>query len=85
MSMTRTINSEHLWAAGMELLRAVHLWTGRRYRRAVIRHALARIGRQIVAERRAQARLEKLKRRKPKAEVRGLEAGLSKGTKRRAI
>ena len=85
MNITRTINSEHLWAAGVGLLRAVHLWTGRQYRRAVIRHELRRIGREIVAERRARDRGEKLRLGKRKAEVRGPGAGRSEGTKRPAI
>jgi hypothetical protein len=95
MNITRTINSEHLWVVGVGLLRAVHLWTGRQYRRAVLRHALARIGREIAAERSARDRRQKLilgpafawlrRGKKLKAEIRGLGAGCSEGTKRRAI
>jgi len=47
MSIARTIISEPLRAAGVGLLRAVHCWTGRHYRRAVIRRELRRIGREI--------------------------------------
>jgi hypothetical protein len=85
MNIRRTMNSEHLWAAGVGLLRAVHLWTGRKYRRAVVRHALVRIGRQIAAEGTAQACGETLKLGKSEAEARGLGAGCGKGTKSDAI
>ena len=68
--MTRTMKNEYLWAAGVGLLRAVHLWTGRQYRRALIRRELRRIGRQMVAERRAREQVEKRKLGKRKAEIR---------------
>jgi hypothetical protein len=48
----------------------VHLWTGRQYRRALIRRELRRIGRQMVAERRARDQVEKRKLGKRKAEIR---------------
>ena len=70
MNITRTINSEHVRAVGVDLLRAVHLWTGRQYRRALIWRELRRIGREIVAERKARDRVEKLK-----SEGLGLGAG----------
>jgi hypothetical protein len=79
------MNSEHLWAAGVGLLRAVHLWTGRQYRRAMIRHELRRIGREIVAERRAREQGEKLKLGKQKAEIKGGGPGQSERTKSQAI
>ena len=72
-------------AVGVDLLRAVHLWTGRQYRRAVIRRELRRIGRQIAAERKARDRAEKLKCQKLKGEIRGLGAGCREGTKSQAI
>jgi hypothetical protein len=50
------MKTELFWAAAMGLLRAVHLWTGRQYRRAQVRHALRQIGQEIVAERRARGR-----------------------------
>ena len=53
-------------------MRAVNLWSGRHYRRAVLRHALRRIGREIVAERKAREQGEKLKAGKRKAEIRAL-------------
>jgi len=39
---------------GVGLLRAVHFWTGRHYRRAMLRGELKRIGQEIAAERRAR-------------------------------
>lgn len=38
----------------VEFLRAVHGWSGRQYRRQVIRRELRRIDRMVVAERRAR-------------------------------
>jgi hypothetical protein len=74
------MNNEPLGALGIGLLRAVHLWSERHYHRAMMRHALARIGREIVAERRAQARLKKLESGKLAAEVRGPRTGCAKAT-----
>jgi hypothetical protein len=85
MNITRTINSEHLWAVRVGLLRAVHFWTGRQYRRAVLRHALARIGREIAAEGSARDRRQKLILGSRKAEIRGLGAGCGEESKARAI
>ena len=82
---TTTMSNEHLWAAGVGLLRAVHVWTGRQYRRAVMRRALRRIGREIVAERKAREQGEKLKSGKRKAEIRALGVGRSEGSKGQAI
>jgi len=66
------------------LLRAVHLWTGRQYRRAVLRHALRQIGRQIAAERRARDRGEEPKLGKREVEIRRLGVGRSTGPKGKA-
>jgi len=44
------------WALGIGLLRRVHLWTGRQYRWAMLRHALQEIGRQLAVERKARER-----------------------------
>ena len=85
MSIARTIISEPLRAMGVGLLRAVHCWTGRHYRRAVIRRALRRIGREIEAERRARDRAEKLNCQKLKTEIRRLGVGCRKGTKSLAV
>lgn len=85
MNITRTMNSEHLWAAGMVLLRVVHLWTGRQYRRAMIRHELRRIGREIVAERMARARAEEANSEGLKPGTRRLENRCGGGAKRRTI
>ena len=73
------MKNEYLWAAGVGLLRAVHLWTGRQYRRAVLRQALRRIGRELVAERRAR------KPGKLKAETKGIGPGQNEGTEARGI
>ena len=70
MSVTRTIKSGPWRGLGVDLLRAVHLWTGRQYRRALIRRELRRIGRQMVGERRARDQVEKRKLGKRKAEIR---------------
>ena len=70
---------------GVDLLRAVHLWTGRQYRRALIRRELRRIGREILAERRAKERGEKLELGKQEAEVKGVGPGQSEGSKGQAI
>ena len=67
----------------MGLLRAVHLWTGRQYRRPMIRHELKRIGREIVAERRVRERVEKVKLEKLKAGTRRLGSWCSDGAKSR--
>lgn len=75
-----TVNGELLRGVGLHLLRAMHVWTGRRYHRAVIRRELKRIGRKIAAERRARERAEELK-----AEMRGPGADCGEGMKRRAI
>ncbi len=75
------MGGERLWGAGVGLLRAVHLWTGRHYRRAVMRHALRRIGQELVAERRAREQEEKLKTQKRKAGVGRVGVGCSKGPK----
>ena len=79
------MNSPCLWAAGVSLLRAVDLWTGRQYRRAMIRHELRRIGREIVAERRAREQGEKLKLGEQKAEIKRGGPGQSERTKSQAI
>ena len=84
MSMTPTIIGEPLRTAGLGLLRAVNLWSGRHYRRAVLRRELRRIGREIVAERKAREQGEKLKSGKRKAEIRALGVGRSEGTNRPA-
>jgi hypothetical protein len=85
MNITRTIKSEPLRAVGVHLLRAVHLWSGRQYRRAVIRRELRRIGREIAVERKARERGEKLKLGKQKAEIREPGAGCGKGSNGQAI
>ena len=85
MSATRTIKNEPLRGLGVDLLRAVHLWTGRAYRRALVRRELRRIGRQVVAERRAGEQGEKLKAEKLKAETKGVGPGQSEGRKCQAI
>jgi len=79
MCITRTIISEPLRAIGVGLWRAAHYWTGRHYRRALIRRELRRIGRQIAAERSARDRAAK-----PNAEIRGQGADCGEGTKRQA-
>jgi len=53
-------------------LRAVHLWSGRQYRRAMLRGALKRIGREMAAERKARERAGKTRFEKLKAGVRRL-------------
>ena len=68
MTMTKTIKSNPLRAAGVGLLRAVHVWTGRRYRRAMLRRALRQIGREIVED-------EKLKLGRLKAEIKPPTSG----------
>ncbi len=69
----------------MDLLRAVHMWTGRQYRRALIRRELRRIGREILAERRAKERGEKPEIGKQKPGVKGVGPGQSEGSKGQAI
>jgi len=54
MSVTRIIKNAPLRGMGVGLLRAVHFWTGRHYRRAMLRGELKRIGQEIAAERRAR-------------------------------
>jgi hypothetical protein len=75
-----TVNGELLRRVGLHLLWAVHVWTGRRYHRAVIGRELKQIGLQVAAERRARERAEELN-----AEMSGPGADCSEGMKRRAI
>ena len=48
-------------------MRAVHLWSGRQYRRAMLRGALKRIGRELAAERKARERAERSRFEKVRA------------------
>ena len=80
-----TVHGKFLRGVGVDLLRAVHVWTGPRYRRAVVRRALKRIGREIAAERRARDRAEKVKFARLKTGIRRLGVGCRKGTKSLAI
>ncbi len=70
MSITRRITGERLRTVGLDLLRVVHVWTGRQYRRGVIRRELRRIGRQMAAERRARQRAENVALRRLKGGIR---------------
>ena len=77
------MKSEPVRAMGVALLRAVHLWTGRHYRRAMIRRELRRIGRQMAAERSAREYEETLKSGKLKAEIK--RPGSGEESKNQAI
>ena len=59
--MASNMKNEYWWTwvdsrSSIGLLRRVHLWTGRQYRWAMLRHALQEIGRQLAVERKARER-----------------------------
>lgn len=56
----------------MDLLRALHCWSGRQYRRAMLRGVLRRIGREMAAERKARECAGKTRFERLKAGVRRL-------------
>ena len=66
-------------------MRAVHLWSGRQYRRAMLRGALKRIGREMAAERKARERAEKNRFDKLRAGVRRLGTWCRQAAKSQAI
>ena len=85
MSETRTIRNEPLRTVGVDLLRAVHHWSGRQYRRAMLRGELKRIGREIAAERKARERAGKRRFERLKAGVRRLGIWRREAAKSQAI
>ena len=75
MSVVKMIRSEPKRTVGVELLRAVHLWSGRQYRRAMLRGMLKRIGREMAAERKARERAGRRRLEKVRAGLAG-KAGI---------